>query len=122
MLFFPLLSVVRPGAGILLPQPTFSLSEVADDSTVVGAAPAAGYGAGASQGQLLAAIALKDDVTGMPPVGLAERDLAALVVCFGARGYPCHYCSFPPTESAIEDQPGARRLVPRPAPGRAPPA
>src|SRR3712207_1164169 len=107
MLFFPLLSVVVPRVGGLLPQPTFSLSNVADDGVVVGAAPAAGYGAGASQGQLLAAIAFEDDVTGMPLVGLAERNLAAFVVCFGTLGYPCHSCSFPPTESAGEDQPGA---------------
>src|SRR3712207_1842386 len=107
MLFFPLLSVVVPGAGILLPQPTFSLSDVADDGAVVGAAPAAGYGAGASQSQLLAAIALEGDITRMPLVGLAERNLAALVVCFGALNYTRHSRSFPPIEPAGKDQPGA---------------
>src|SRR5829696_3262594 len=107
MLFCPLSSVVVPGVRGLLPQPTFSHSDVADDGAVVGAAPAAGYGAGAGQSQLLAAIALEDDITRMPLIGLAERDLTALVVCFGALSYPCHSCSFPLTESAGEDQPGA---------------
>src|SRR5918998_5736468 len=107
MLFFALLSVVVPGVGSLLPQATFSLSDVADDCAVVCTAPAAGFGAGAGQSQLLAAIALEDDITRMPLVGLAERDLAALVVCFGASSYPRHSCSFPPSAPSGEDQPGA---------------
>ena len=58
----------------LLPQPTFSHLDVADDGAVVGAAPAVGYGAGTGQSQLLAAIALEDDITRMPLIDTQSAD------------------------------------------------
>src|SRR5918911_1826023 len=72
--------VVAPGMDGLMPQPTFSLLDVPDNLAVVGAASASGFGALASQGQLLAAIALEDYMRRMPLVGPGKRVLADLVV------------------------------------------
>jgi hypothetical protein len=90
VLFCSFSSVMVPGMGDVVPQPAFLLPDVVDDGTMVGAAPAAGCGAGAGQSPLLAAITLEDDMTWVPLVGLAERDLAALVVRFDALDDPCH--------------------------------
>src|SRR5918999_3008342 len=97
MLLCPFSSVMVPGVGDLLPEPDFPLLDVADDGAVVGAAPAAGNGGGAGQSQPFAAIALEDDITRMPLVGLAERDLAALVVRLDALDDPCHFLKPLPT-------------------------
>ncbi len=90
VLFCSFSSVVVPGMGDVVPQPAFLLPDVVDDGTVVGAAPAAGCGAGAGQSQLFAAITLEGDITGMPLVGLAERDFATLVVRLDPLDDPCH--------------------------------
>ena len=90
VLFCSFSSVVVPGMGDVVPQSAFLFPDVVDGGTVVGAAPAAGCGAGAGQSALLAAITLEDDITWVPLVGLAKRDLAALVVRFDALDDPCH--------------------------------
>ncbi len=89
LLFRPLSTVVVPGVGDLLPEPAFPLPDVAYYRAVIGAAPAA-CRTGAGQSPLLAAITLEGDVSWMPLVNFAERDLAGLVVRFGALGDPRH--------------------------------
>ena len=58
VLFCSFSSVMVPGMGDLLPEPTLPLLDVADDGTLIGATPAACWGAGAGQSPLLATIAL----------------------------------------------------------------
>jgi hypothetical protein len=90
VLFCLLSSVVMPGMGGVVPQPAFPLLDVADDGAVIGATPAAGCGAGAGQSQLFAAITLENDITRVPLVGPAERNLATLVVGLDTLYYPYH--------------------------------
>jgi hypothetical protein len=82
------LGIVEPGVGELVWQTACSLFEVVDEAidTEVGAAPTTGGygGAGSAKDQLLAAVALEGDVSWMPFVDLAKRDLARLVVRFDA--------------------------------------
>jgi hypothetical protein len=81
VLLCPLVGVVEPGVGEPVRQAAFSLSDVVDEGTEVGAAPTTGgYGVGSAEGDPLAAVALEGDVGRMPPVGLAERDFAGFVV------------------------------------------
>ncbi len=82
MLFRLLLGIVKPGVADPIRQPTFSLLDVADDGTMVCAAPTSGRGAGGGQGEPLTADTFEDDVLRMPFVDPAERDLVGLVVRF----------------------------------------
>jgi hypothetical protein len=76
-----LLAVVKPGVAGLIWQPTFVLLDIADDGAMVSATPAtSGRGAGGSQGEPLATIALDDDLLRAPLIGPAEGDLMGLVV------------------------------------------
>ena len=81
----PRLGIVEPGVGEFVRQTAFSLLDVVDEATKVGAAATTG-GCAADSGkdQLLAAIALDGDVRRIPLVDLAERDFAGLVVRFDA--------------------------------------
>src|SRR3712207_1158726 len=67
-------------------QPPFSLLEVLADGAVVGPASAGGCGTGATQAQLLAAVAFEDDTAWLPLIGPAKWLLVYLVVSFDS--YP----------------------------------
>jgi hypothetical protein len=85
------LGVVESGVGDLVPQPTFSLSGVAGEGVVVGAAPTTGgYGARAGQDQLLAAVALEGNVRRMSLVNAAKCDFMSLVMRFNALDSTSH--------------------------------
>jgi hypothetical protein len=73
--------------GKAIRQSAFVLFEVVDEAIDIklGAAPTTGsYSAGRGKDQLLATVALEGEVSRMPLVDLAERDLARLVVRFDA--------------------------------------
>jgi hypothetical protein len=81
MLVCPLFGIVEPGVGEPVRQRAFSLSDVVDEGSKLGAAPTTGgYGVSSAKGELLAALALEGDAGRMPLVDLAERDFAGLVV------------------------------------------
>ena len=88
MLVCPRLGIVEPGVGKIIWQTTLALFDVVDEAIdiEVGAAPTTGGygGAGSAKDQLLTTVALEGDVSWMPFVDLAKRDLARLVVRFDA--------------------------------------
>jgi hypothetical protein len=76
------LGVILPRVGNITTQSPFSLLDIPHNSAVVNAAPTSGYGAGGSQGQLLAAVTLECDKCRMPIVAPAKRGFVNLVVPF----------------------------------------
>ena len=91
VLVCPLFGVVVPGVGDPIWQTAFSLFDVVDEGSEVGAAPTTGgYCAGSSKSNLLAAAALKGNVGIVPLVDFAKGHFATLVVRFDALGNPRH--------------------------------
>src|SRR5215211_1817120 len=90
--------------GVLTPQPAFSLLDIVNDGAIVGTAPTIDRrGAGAGEGQLLAAIALEGYLGWMPLVGPAEWAFLDLVVPFDAHGNIGHStCSSPPPNAPVK--------------------
>ena len=109
MLLCLLFGAVFPGVGGFVLQPAFSLLEVPDkdNGAVVDTAPTSGYGASASQGQLLAAVASEDDAGRVLLIGPAKWTFLDLVMPFDADADLRHspYPSCRPTrpEKARED-------------------
>jgi hypothetical protein len=108
VLVCPRSGIVEPGVGKIIWQTAFALFDVIDEASdiEVGAAPTTGGGyggaAGSAKDELLATVALEGDVSWMPFVDLAKRDLARLVVRFDALDDPLRHGLLP--------LPAARRI------------